>query len=207
MPRTRKYDEMTVKDLTAEAKKAGLTGYSDMNKEELVQALEKQLPPRGSRRSSRGDLPGILTLLKEEHDEVKDLFDEFETQAESDVAAAAPTAETIMRELVRHAEMEERIVYPGLQEADPDTYFEAHEEHHVAEVLIGELQELEPGDTYKAKMIVLAENIRHHIDEEESEAFEALRTLPEERLDGMADEWKEMKAAWKPSAAMARNAR
>jgi len=47
---------------------------------------------------------------------------------------------------------------------------EADEEHHVATVLITELEEMDGrGDHFDAKFNVLAENVRHHIKEEESE--------------------------------------
>ena len=47
---------------------------------------------------------------------------------------------------------------------------EADEEHHVAKVLIAELDAMKGGESYyDAKFTVLSENIRHHIKEEESE--------------------------------------
>jgi hypothetical protein len=49
---------------------------------------------------------------------------------------------------------------------------EADEEHHVAKVLIAELEEMDGRKShYDAKFTVLAENVRHHIKEEESEVF------------------------------------
>ena len=49
---------------------------------------------------------------------------------------------------------------------------EADEEHHVAKILIAELEEMDGTEShYDAKFTVLAENVRHHIKEEESEMF------------------------------------
>jgi hypothetical protein len=49
---------------------------------------------------------------------------------------------------------------------------EADEEHHVAKVLIAELEEMDGQEThYEAKFTVLAENVRHHIKEEEGEVL------------------------------------
>ncbi len=49
---------------------------------------------------------------------------------------------------------------------------EANEEHHVAKVLIAELDEMKGNnDVYEAKFTVLAENVRHHIKEEEGMMF------------------------------------
>ena len=202
MPGKSNLSEMSVKELEKEAKEAGIPGYSSMKKDELVQALEKQLPAGpaegGGRKSSSrssGNLPGVLALLKEEHDEVKSLFDKFEKQADRDLQGASQLVDTILQELMRHAEMEEQIVYPALQEADGDVYHEAHEEHHVAELLVGEIGSMAPDDVYKAKVIVLAENVRHHIEEEESEGFKLLKKLPREQLDEMASRWQEVKAS------------
>lgn len=45
---------------------------------------------------------------------------------------------------------------------------EAGEEHHVARILIAELEEMDGTEShYDAKFTVLAENVRHHIKEEE----------------------------------------
>ena len=55
---------------------------------------------------------------------------------------------------------------------------EADEEHHVAKILIAELEEMNGTEThYDAKFTVLAENVRHHIkEEEESMLPEAQKT-------------------------------
>lgn len=211
MPQQQDYSDMTVRELEEEARGLGVSGYSSMKKDELVAALEKhgKMQEKGtssgekSRASGSGKYPGVLALLKEEHDEVKQLFDSFEQQAESDIRGAALLVDRILEELTRHAEMEEQIVYPGLQEEDDDVYREAHEEHHVAELLMGEIAGMQPDGTYKAKVIVLAENVRHHIEEEEVEGFKELKKLPPERLEQMATQWQEMKAQWKGKPARA----
>ena len=143
--------------------------------------------------------PGVLAVLKEEHDEVKKLFDRFEKETKADPAAGKATADQICMELVRHAEMEEKIVYPALQQEDEEVYHEAHEEHHVAEMLVKEIQSMRPDGAWKAKVTVLGENVKHHIEEEEKEGFKELRKAGKSKLDAMAESWKQMKAQWKPS--------
>jgi hemerythrin superfamily protein len=138
----------------------------------------------------------ILALLKEEHDEVKALFDQFESEADEDPKAGKATADKILAELMRHAEMEEQIVYPSLKEQDEDVYYEAHEEHHVAELLMAEIGKMSPDGAWKAKVIVLAENARHHIEEEESEGFTELKALGKEKLQELAQQWRTAKEQW-----------
>lgn len=194
MPKSADYAEMSLDELQSAARDAGMKGYSSMRKAELVEALSQgggQAAASGG--SGSRSLSGILATLKQEHDEVKELFATFEKQADGDLAGTAGTVATILHELTRHAEMEEEIVYPALQSAQPEIYHEAHEEHHVAELLIGELSKMSPDDSYKAKVMVLAENVRHHIKEEESEAFEILRRLPQEDLEAMAQRWNTVK--------------
>jgi hemerythrin superfamily protein len=152
-----------------------------------------------SRTSKGGKYPGVLAMLKEEHDMVKDLFDKFEEEAQEKPEAGKATADEICMELMRHAEMEEQIVYPALKEQDEDIYHEADEEHHVAELLIKEIQAMKPDPAWRAKVTVLAENVRHHNEEEETEAFKELKKLDASKLDEMAMKWEKAKAAWKPT--------
>jgi len=57
----------------------------------------------------------------------------------------------------------------------------ADEEHHVAKLLIAELENLKNGDSHRdAKFTVLAENVRHHIKEEENEVMPKAKDM---RLD------------------------
>ncbi|GAA3159963.1 hypothetical protein GCM10020001_100080 [Nonomuraea salmonea] len=57
----------------------------------------------------------------------------------------------------------------------PDTddhVLESVEEHHVVVWMLSELKKLDPADEhYDAKMTVLMENVRHHVEEEEQEWF------------------------------------
>jgi hemerythrin superfamily protein len=151
----------------------------------------------GHARTASRSRNGILSLLKQEHTEVKDLFEQYEKAAEKDPRAGSETVGKVISELMRHAEMEEQIVYPALKREDSEVYYEAHEEHHVAELLMGELQKMRPGDEYRAKMTVLAENVRHHIKEEESEAFKQLRKLDKSQLDELGERWQAEKTEWK----------
>src|SRR5690349_11671706 len=103
-----------------------------------------------------------------DHDKVKDLFDQFE---KSDSSAGKERIITAaIEELKIHAVIEEEIFYPAVRKhVGKDIMNEADEEHHVARVLIAELDRGRGGDHREAKFQVLAESVRHHIKEEESE--------------------------------------
>ncbi len=112
-----------------------------------------------------------LALLKKDHDTVKELFDKFE-QAEGRPAKKKIVNQAIT-ELKVHAAIEEELFYPAVRKpVGKDIINEDDEEHHVAKVLIAELEGMDGReDHYDAKFTVLAENVRHHIKEEENEVF------------------------------------
>jgi hemerythrin superfamily protein len=112
-----------------------------------------------------------LVLLKKDHDTVKDLFDSFE-KATSRPAKVKIVTQSLS-ELKVHAAIEEEIFYPAVRKSvGKDIMNEADEEHHVAKVLIAELEGMDGReDHYDAKFTVLSENVRHHIKEEENEVF------------------------------------
>jgi hemerythrin-like domain-containing protein len=46
---------------------------------------------------------------------------------------------------------------------------------------------------YAAKMAVMEESVKHHIQEEENEMFKLINQLPEDTLDELAEVWKKQK--------------
>jgi hypothetical protein len=118
-------------------------------------------------------MPDAVELLKEDHEKVKSLFQEFEEAEETEEKDRIVA--TALNELEVHATVEEEIVYPAIRDTDDDEEHrekvaEAFEEHHAAKLLIGELRNMRSNDErYYAKFKVLSEMVKHHIEEEESE--------------------------------------
>ncbi len=112
-----------------------------------------------------------LALLKKDHDSVKKLFDEFKEADRK--STKKKIVKQALQELRIHASIEEELFYPAVRKpVGSDIMNEADEEHHVAKVLIAELDAMDgTEDHYDAKFTVLAENVRHHIKEEENEVF------------------------------------
>jgi len=110
-----------------------------------------------------------IAILLKDHDAVQTLFNRFE-RAKSPAEKDRIVRDAIL-ELKIHASIEEEIFYPAVREhVGKDVMNEADEEHHVARVLIAELdRERRSGDRRDAKFTVLAESVRHHIKEEENE--------------------------------------
>jgi hypothetical protein len=117
-----------------------------------------------------------IALLKKDHDTVKNLFDEFD-KAESPAAKEKIIGQAIT-ELKIHAIIEEEIFYPTVRaHVGSKLMNEADEEHHVAKVLIAELDRGGKNDHRDAKFTVLAESVRHHIKEEEAEMLPKAKEL------------------------------
>ncbi len=132
-----------------------------------------------------------LSLLTADHNRVRGLFARFQAAEErEDQMEMADLAVTIIAELEVHTQIEEEIFYPTVDAADEElhgTVAEGVEEHHVAKVLIAEIQELVPtDDAWAAKVKVLIESVEHHAGEEESEMFpDARRRLDATTLEDL----------------------
>ncbi|MFL5688233.1 MAG: hemerythrin domain-containing protein, partial [Chloroflexota bacterium] len=121
-----------------------------------------------------------LTLLKEDHDKVKKLLSELESTTERGLKTRSDLSATIQGELTVHEIIEEEIFYPELRDHPKakDIVLEGYEEHHVVDLLMGELESLDVGDeTWGAKAVVMKENVEHHIEEEEGEMFQKARQV------------------------------
>ena len=121
-----------------------------------------------------------ITLLKTDHDKVKKLLTELESTTERGVKTRQELFATIKGELMAHEAIEEEIFYPALKSHPKakDIVLEGYEEHHVVDLLMGELEGLDVDDeTWGAKALVMKENIEHHIEEEEGEMFKTARQV------------------------------
>ena len=119
-----------------------------------------------------------IALLKEDHDKVKRLLTELESTTERGVKTRSELFATIKGELTVHEIIEEEIFYPELK-AHPkarDIVLEGYEEHHVVDLVMGELERLDVEDeSWGAKAKVMKENVEHHMEEEEGDMFRKAR--------------------------------
>ena len=108
-----------------------------------------------------------IALLKADHRTVEELFEKFE-KATGD-GRKQSIAEEICLDLSVHAQIEEEIFYPACEgKVDEDLLKESYVEHDGAKVLIADIVAGGPDDEfYDAKVKVLSEEIKHHVEEEE----------------------------------------
>lgn len=111
--------------------------------------------------------PDAITLLKNDHREVEDLFKKYEK--EEGAAAKRKIATDIAKALIVHTRVENDHFYPACEgKVDDADLKEAYVEHDAANVLIAEILASTKGDEFaEAKVKVLKEEIEHHVGEEE----------------------------------------
>lgn len=117
-----------------------------------------------------------ITLLEQQHAAVDDLLDRFD-EARDD-QERAEVVRLLVNDLRAHATIEEELFYPVLRErlGLHDQVLEDLEEHHLVDVLLDELEGMDPTDErFAAKVEVLAELVDHHVEEEEEDLFPAVR--------------------------------
>lgn len=135
-----------------------------------------------------------IKLLTDDHDAVRELFQQFRAATEADdEQRQRELQEQIFDELETHTRIEETIFYPAVKELGvddlTDTVDEGIQEHHVVKVLMREIRDLSAHDVFVAKMTVLIENVEHHAEEEEDELFPELRErMGDDRLERLGDE-------------------
>jgi hypothetical protein len=126
----------------------------------------KSAKTRRTRRTGRRD-PLAVSLLKKDHRQVEDWFDEYEQL--DDEGEKLALFQQIALALKVHTQIEEEIFYPAERgEVEDDMLDEAYVEHDGAKKLIAEIEAMQPADEfYDAKVKVLGEYIKHHVKEEE----------------------------------------
>jgi hemerythrin superfamily protein len=141
-----------------------------------------------------------ITLLKTDHGNVDALFKELEALGrDGDPAEKRRIVDHVIEQLSVHASIEEELLYPALRAklgADDLAVLEALEEHHAAKLFLSEIEKLPPThERFDAKVLVLIESVRHHVEEEESELFDLLRThCKATELDELGDAMEKAKA-------------
>jgi hypothetical protein len=121
-----------------------------------------------------------IAMLENEHRQMRKLLKELEATTDRAVKTRQELFATIKGELTLHEVIEEEIFYPELKSHPKaeDIVLEGYEEHHVVDLVMGELEDLDVGDeSWGAKAKVMQENVEHHMEEEEGEMFKQARRV------------------------------
>jgi hemerythrin superfamily protein len=131
-----------------------------------------------------------IGVIKKDHQAIEQLFRRFERTGSA--AERKRLADRMVRDLSIHAAIEEQLVYPALRQrfnGHAPQVLLALEEHHLAKLALAEIQRLDPSDErFEAKVHVLIESVRRHVEEEERDLLPAMkRVLSREELQSLAD--------------------
>jgi len=136
----------------------------------------------------------ILSLIEAEHRQVEKLFDQIEKAKGNKISSYF---QEIYKALNLHARTEELAFYPALREYEATQEYieEAEEEHEEVSVLLEEIKAMEPTNPeFLEKISELKQAVQHHVEEEESEIFDAVREcMSEEQLTELGGEFQEAK--------------
>ncbi|HLV77357.1 MAG TPA: hemerythrin domain-containing protein [Marinobacter sp.] len=137
-----------------------------------------------------------IELLKQDHENVKKAFKEFQELGPQAYKTKKSLAEKICKELTIHTQIEEEIFYPAFRKAvtgEEGLLNEAKVEHDSAKTLIREIQKMDAEEKlFDAKVTVLGEYVEHHIKEEEQEMFPLMRKTKVD-LDALGEELEQRK--------------
>ncbi len=129
----------------------------------------------------------VITFLTGQHREVDEMFSRLERMDGSTGDDVQQLADEVVISLVKHSVAEEIHLYPATREHVPggdEIADHEVEEHDEAEQTLKKLESLQPSDAaFWPTMHELMEEIRHHVEEEESGLFPKLRAAcSEEQL-------------------------
>jgi hemerythrin superfamily protein len=130
-----------------------------------------------------GTSASAIEMVKQDHRKVEGLFDQFES---ADDERKERLVEQICSELIIHTKLEEEIFYPACREAgvESDKMDESQVEHDGAKMLINDLLEADSKTPYfEAKVSVLKEMIKHHVEEEEEPSDGVFAQAQEHGID------------------------
>lgn len=145
------------------------------------------------------DKPDAIALLETDHRRFEDLLKRGEESTVRAKKSRRELLDTLTRELNAHELIEEKILYPTLQQHPEatDIVLEGYEEHHVADIIVKELHDVATDDAqWGAKFKVLKESLEHHIKEEERTMFRTARgLLTREELHEMGARMQKLKSS------------
>lgn len=136
--------------------------------------------------------PELFRILHQQHQEVDAMLGQLADG--EDVELRAKLLPVLEQQLLSHAKAEEETFYKELERAgEKGEAKHAKHEHRDIEAALTELMALEPDDEgFDAALQNLTKTVKHHVEEEESDVFEAAQeALSPEVLDEIAAEFME----------------
>jgi hemerythrin-like domain-containing protein len=133
----------------------------------------------------------ILELIKQDH---KKTLSELEGLTSSE-SGRDQKYSSMKKELIAHMNAEESTLYPQLEKSIRMKVLEAIEEHNTVKMVMEQMDSMSSSDDrWLAKLMVVQENVKHHIQEEEGEIFkEAQEKFSNDQLSDMGSKFQDAK--------------
>ncbi len=128
--------------------------------------------PTSTKSTTAPKAQGAITLLHRDHKIVSDRFDEYEKISVK--SRKNSLVVLICADLTIHAQVEEEIFYPALNEILKDKRLapRAISEHATLKDLIADVKGLKrDGDHFDARIKLLSEYVKHHVKEQQDAMF------------------------------------
>jgi hemerythrin-like domain-containing protein len=135
-----------------------------------------------------------IQLLKQQHQDVRDLFELFEKA--SDSTDKDRICQQLANNLAAHMTIEEQIFYPAAFDAvkDESQRQEAFSEHQEAKEILAEVLDMDMslgGQNFEERIHLLRQKIEHHVREEEDVLLERVReVMDRDELKRLGEEMK-----------------
>jgi hemerythrin-like domain-containing protein len=132
----------------------------------------------------------VVDILTADHQQMLERLLEIKQTAEA--GERRDLADAVIAEVMRHAVAEEMIVYPAIEEHLPNGKEEVEHDKQEHDEIVGVMKKIEDvdaaGPTFMEQIGELEAQLRHHIDDEESDQFPKLRaSIPADRLVEMGE--------------------
>src|SRR4051812_25600549 len=117
-----------------------------------------------------------IELLTADHAEVEQMFRQIESGVQG--PARDQLVGDVIRELSIHAAIEEQVLYPAMRKALPDgetLVQEAIDEHQRVKETLAAIEKADAPAEREPLLVRLMGDVRHHVDEEETELFPKLQ--------------------------------
>ncbi len=145
-----------------------------------------------------------LELLKQDHERVKELFQEAEDT--EDQKERKQLFSDIKKELDTHSRIEEKIFYPAMKKHDElkELVAESLKEHKQVKTMLRQMSKMSAGTAkFQEKLTNLMEAVEHHAeDEEEGKMFpKVTKIVDRSTLDQLGEELEAAKTKRRRKAA------
>lgn len=134
----------------------------------------------------------IYKILHDEHEQVLAALEHLKTAR---VNTRKAIVDQIIDELTAHSLAEDQVLYDRLADAQKALVLEAKEEHLIVSRLLEDLLTMRVDDErFEAKVKVLTDVLKHHIEEEEDEIFPLAKKVFDEVIsENFAGEYVSLK--------------